>query len=278
MKTKLVQFAALLATAGSLSAAVLTATTAVHTQPTEASPSVTFLKAGTEPVNAPGTLATTPAGWMAVELPGPFEGYVLNRDIQKSLDVRTGAQIHLAPKQDSGVLTTMEPGDKAAITGLEGKWTQIHLEKKIVGYIRFGGAPGYLPPIATAPAATPHLVDVNAAAPLSPSPVTPIAYGVATAGRPAPMVNLGDGGSSTLPRLFQGRFVSTRSPFRPRRPYDWALNDEAGTRFAYVDISKLLLTEQIEKYTDHLVVVYGAAKATPDGKEIVIAVESLQLK
>ena len=278
MKTKLALLATLLASAGLLSAAPLTATTAVHTQPSDASPAITFLKAGSEPAVAPGTVATTPAGWLAVELPGPFEGYVLNRDIQKSLDVRVGAPIHLAPKPESGVLTTMEPADKAEITGLHGKWTQIHLEKKITGYIQIGGAPGYLPPIATAPAAGPQLKDVSAAAPLSPSPVSPVAYGVTTAGRPAPVVNLGDGGSSTLPRLFQGRFVSTRSPFRPRRPYDWALNDEAGVRFAYVDVSKLLLTEQIEKYTDHLVVVYGAAKATADGKEIVIAVESLQLK
>jgi hypothetical protein len=273
MKTKLALLATLLAAAGPLAAAPLTATTAVHTQPTDASPAVTFLKAGSEPAVAPNTVSTTPAGWLAVELPGPFEGYVLNRDIQKNLDVRAGAPIHLAPKPESAVLTTMEPSDKAEITGLQGKWTQIRLEKKIVGYIQIGAAAGYLPPIATTPAVAP-----GSTAPLSPAPVSPVAYGVATAGHAAPMVNLGDGGSSTLPRLFQGRFVSTRNPFRPRRPFDWALNDEAGVRFAYVDVSKLLLTEQIEKYTDHLVVVYGAAKATPDGKEIVIAVESLQLK
>lgn len=274
MKTKIALIAALLAGTGALSAATLPATTAVHTQPSENAPAITFLKAGSQPVIAPGTLATTPAGWLAVELPGPFEGYVLNRDIQKNLDVRIGAPIHLAPKPGSGVLATMAASDKVEITGLQGKWTQIRLETKIIGYIQINGAAGYLPPIA----APSNLVDVPAPAPLSPSPVSPIAYGVTTAGQPAPMVNLGDGGSSTLPRLFQGRFVSTRSPFRPRRPFDWALNDEAGKRFAFVDISKLLLTEQIEKYTDHIVVVYGAAKATPDGKDIVIAVESLQLR
>jgi hypothetical protein len=92
------------------------------------------------------------------------------------------------------------------------------------------------------------------------------------------MVNLGDGGSSTLPRLFQGKFVSTRHPFRPRRPFDWALNDDAGERYAYLDMSKLLLTDQLDKYVDHHVVVYGAAKSVPDHKDIVIEVESLQLK
>jgi hypothetical protein len=56
------------------------------------------------------------------------------------------------------------------------------------------------------------------------------------------------------------------------------LNDDSGTRYAYLDVSKLLLTEQIEKYIDHVVVVYGAAKSVPQHKDIVIEVESLQLK
>ena len=41
---------------------------------------------------------------------------------------------------------------------------------------------------------------------------------------------------------------------------------------------KVRLTEQIEKYVGHSVVVFGAAKPTPDGKNIVIQVETLQLK
>lgn len=269
MKTKLALSAALLAATATLRAAPLTATAAVHTQPSESSPAFTYLKAGTDPVPAANSIATTPAGWMAVELPGPFEGYVLNKDMLKSLDVRVGAQIHTAPKANSPVLATMEAADKATITGLEGKWTQIKLEKTITGYIAIASVPSAVP----APVAK-----QSAPAPVSPAPVAPVAYGAATAGQAAPVVNLGDGGSSALPRLFQGRFVSTRSAFRPRRPYDWALNDDAGVRYAYLDISKLLLTEQIEKYIDHTVVVYGAAKATADGKDIVIIVESLQLR
>ena len=266
MKTNLRLLAVFLATAAAAVAAPLTATTAVHTKPDEASAAVTFLKAGSEPVAAPEAPATTPAGWMAVELPGPLDGYVQNHDIMKNLDVRVGAPIYLAPKADAGELTTMEKADKADITGLYGKWTQVRLQRKLLGYIHLVGTPGY--PSATSSAGVPP--DPNLAA--------PNAYGVTTAGRPAPMVNLGDGGSSILPRFFQGRFVSTRNPFRPRRPYDWALNDDAGDRYAYLDVSKLLLTEQIDKYTDRVVVVYGAARSLPDRKDIVIEVESLQLK
>lgn len=266
MKTKLLCFAAtLLASLSALTAAPLSVTTAVHTKPDSASPAITFLKAGTEPVAAMDPLSATPAGWMAVELPGPFEGYVQNKDLSKSLDVKPGASIHVAPKVDAGVLAIAAKGDKASITGLRGKWTQISLEKKIIGYIKVGGASAAAPLAASAPAPS--------AAP-APQPVHGSTSGP---GQAAPMVNRGDGGATALPRQFAGRFVSTRRAFTPRRPYDYALTDEGGRRYAYLDVSKLLLTEQIEKYIDHQVVVFGAAKTVPDSKDIVIAVETLQL-
>ena len=272
MKTNLRLLALGCAAAVAAAAAPLTGTTAVHAQPDAGSLTLTVLKAGSEPVVARDAIATTPAGWMAVEVAGPFDGYVKNGDIMKSLDVRVGAPVYLAPVAGAEPLTKIEPADKTDITGLHGKWTQIRLQKNLTGYIQVSGAPGYLPAVATTPASASPAPLVDAA------PVTPIAYGVTTAGRPAPMVNLGDGGSSTLPRLFQGRFVSTRSAFKPRRPFDWALNDDAGDRYAYLDVSKLLLTEQIDKYVGHVVVVYGAGKSVPGGRDIVIEVESLQLK
>ena len=277
MKTNLIRSAVILAiTTTAVAAAALTATTAVHTKPDATSPAISYLKAGTDPVPAAGGLASTPAGWMAIDLRGPFEGYVENKDLAKSLDVKPGAPIRLAPKADAGVLTMAEAGDKTTLTGIHGKWTQISLERSLVGYIHLGGTAGYMPPIATTPATA--AAKPAAPAPMSPPPVAPGVYGVATPGQPSPMVNLGDGGSSTLPRQFAGRFVSTRRPLTPRRPYDYALNDDAGRRFAYLDVSKLLLTDQIEKYLNLNVVVFGAAQSTPEGKDFLIHVESLQLK
>ncbi|MBI5766574.1 MAG: hypothetical protein HZA93_02185 [Verrucomicrobia bacterium] len=276
MKTKPAILAALLAAVVPALAAPLAGTTAVHTKPDDASPAITFLKAGTDPVPAPGTVASTPAGWVAIELPGPFEGYVINKDLNKSLDIIPGAKIHLAPKESAGVLTLAEKNDKTKITGLHGKWTQIRLERTLIGYVNIGGAPGYVPPIATATAggsATPP----PAEAALSPAPVAPGVYGTAAPGQPAPTIAAADS-ASTLPRQFAGKFVSTQSPFRPRRPFDWALNDDAGKRYAYLDVSKLLLTEQIEKYVGHKVVVFGTARGSADGKDIVITIETLQLK
>lgn len=249
MKLKLLLSA--LASLAALRAAPLTETTAVHTKPDAASAAVSFLKAGTEPVAAPD--ATAPAGWMAIELPGPFEGYVQNKDLTKSLDLKPGTAIYLEPKTGAAVLVVADAAEKTTITGLFGKWTQIRLEKKLVGYIRVGG--GSTPP---ATAATPVPV---------PSPSPSLA--------PA---NPGTSGESALPRQFAGKFVSTRRALAPRRPHDWALNDSAGQRFAYLDVSKLLLTEQIETFADRDVVVFGTAKAIPGGKDIVIQIETLQLK
>ncbi len=270
MKTKFFLLFSALASTAPLGAAPLTETAAVHTRPDAAAPVVSYLKAGTEPTAS--VAAPSPAGWMAVELPGPFEGYVQNKDLAKSLDVKPGASLYLAPKTEAGVLTVIAPGDKTTLTGLHGKWTQVSLEKKLTGYIlvpvALGGAN---PPLAPA-------ANVHAAAPLAPAPVAPIAYGTTTTGHAAPVVGLGDANAASLPRQFAGKFVSTRRALTPRRPYDWALNDDAGQRYAYLDVSKLLLTEQIEKYAEHAVVVYGAAKNTPGGKDIVIEVESLQLR
>lgn len=280
MKTKLLSLAALLVSSTAW-AAPLTETTAVHTKPDQTSPAVTFLKAGTEPAVTPDSMATTPPGWLAVPLPGPFDAYVLNKDLAKNLDIKPGSNLYLAPKLDAGVLTVAQKDDKVTLTGLAGKYTQIRLERNLTGYIFVGG--GSPAPIATAPAApapqpaAARPTDLNSA-PMSPAPVSPGVYGSAGAGQAVPMVNLGDGGSAALPRQFAGKFMSTRSALRPRRPYDWALVDDAGKRYAYVDISKLLLTDQIENYVNHTVVVFGAAKAVPDTKDFVILVETLQLK
>jgi hypothetical protein len=271
MKTNLLLTAALLLGASlRLSAAPLAVTTAVHTKPDATSPALTYLKAGSEPMPAAGAVSAAPEGWMAIELPGPFEGYVENKDLTKSLDVKPGTSIRLAPKPEAGVLTVAQKEDRISITGLRGKWTQVSLEKKMLGYIKVGDRT----PAAPAPVA----LAAPAAAPVAPSPASPAVYGVATPGQAAPMVNLGDGGSSALPRQFAGKFVSTRRALAPRRPYDYALNDENGRRYAYLDVSKLLQTEQIEKYVDRQVVVFGAGKSSADGKDIVIVVETLQLK
>ncbi|MGA3007959.1 MAG: hypothetical protein ABSE59_08715 [Opitutaceae bacterium] len=256
MKVNLLFLAAAL-TAASLTAAPLTETTAVQIRPRTDSPAIAVLKAGTEATPAVGVAA--PSGWLAVELRGPFEAYVQNRDFLKNLDVRPGAPIRTSPKLNAPVLTTAARGDSIEITGLFGKWTQIKLSKRIVGYIQFASAPAARPP-----AALPDVAAMSA-----PSPV------VVDSNAPGHAVS-----SSTyaLPRLLEGKFLSTRHPFTPRRPYDYELDDVSGNRVAYVDISHLLLTARIQNYITRTVDVYGSVKPINNGNDLVISAESLQLK
>ena len=243
-------------------AAPLTATAAVQTQPEPGAPIVTYLKAGTEPPAPSGdaAAAVAPPGWIAVGLPGPFEGYVLNQDFTKGLDVKAGSPVYLAPKDGAGVLTVTAPGDKSEITGLFGKWTQIHLTKTLIGYVQTTpqAAPAPLPSAAPAPTPAP----VPAA---TPEPVAGTAAASSSEGAP-------------LARTFEGRFVSTHHALASRKPYDWQIVDESGTRLAYLDVSQLMFTDQVGTYTDREVTVYGAVRPAADGENIVVTVESLQLK
>lgn len=256
MSLKSILMAAFAVAVSALHAAPLAETTPVYGAPDAASPAIASLPSGTEPTLAPG--ASAPAGWTAVTLAGPHDVYAANSSVTKSLEVRVGAAYLTDAKADAPVLALAEKGDVTEITDYRGKFTKFRLTKSIVGYIQT--------PVAAAPSST----SSTTATQVSAAPAQQIGIG-----RAAPA---GDGTASALPRLFQGTLASTQSPLRPRRPYDYQLTDSAGARYAYVDVSKLLATEQINKYTGRTVVIYGTAKAVPGTKDMVVIAESLQLR
>ena len=264
---KIKPFLAALSLAGTatLSAATLSVPTAVQSQPDPASAVIEVLKAGSEQPTPSATAAPAPDGWLAVDLPGPFEAYVKNKDLTKQLDVLPGSSIRLSPKDGAPVLTVFQKGDKAEITGLHGSWTQIRLEKNLVGYIQSG-------PIAAAPLVPAAPVPSSSGAPM-PVPAAPPA---ANAAAPAPAVPPGD--DIPMSRLFEGTLTSTKSLLSLHRPYDWQLDDANGKRVAYLDLSKLLLTDQIENYAGRNVVVLGALLPIKDSRDLVIAAQGLRLK
>jgi Bacterial SH3 domain len=257
MKTKSSAVIAGLLIAATCSAAPLMETTAIHSQPDAASPAIGYLKAGTDPIATAN--ATAPAGWMAVDLPGPHEAYVNNNDFSKSLDIHAGAAIRLKPKADAPVLATMQEGDKTEITGLRSGWTQIKLHKTLVGYIQIGGTP-------SASAATPVPVISAPAAPAAP-PATATPPIIA-----AP--------ASALPRVLQGMLVETKRLLLvgPRPDYKYQLNDSVGKRMAFLDVSKVAPQQRIETYVDQLVTVSGVIKPTDDWKNLVIEVQTLEAR
>ncbi len=195
MKIKTILTSAGLAWCASLGAAPLSVSTAVQSQPDASSPVIAVLAAGTGG-RRPAT-AGAPAGWTAVDLPGPFTGYVRNRDLDKQLDVAPGASVFLAPKDDAGLLAVFAKGDKAEITGLRGGWTQIRLEKTLTGYI------------SSAPAVSAAAAPV---APPAPAPAAPALPAVASSSSPAPQ-----GQAAPPARLFEGKLASSESLLYPQQ-------------------------------------------------------------
>lgn len=240
---------------------LLSSDTAVFLQPDPKSPVIVRLKAGNTVIYT----GDAPAGWRRVEISGTFEGYAHNRDITKGLEVREGGNILAAPKKDAPVLTVSQEGDKTEVTGLVDKlpdWCQIKFEKKLQGFV------------ATAAAA-----NISADSPMlpAPAPAVPAAPAAPSSniGRPVPLA----GNTADLPRLFAGRLVlAKRVILNPNPPYDYQLTDNTGRRFAYVDTKRLLLTDKIEAYLDRQVSVTGTVRNTVDGKDLVIAAESMSVK
>jgi hypothetical protein len=263
MKIKLILSAAGLAWCAALGAAPLGVSTAVQSQPDPASPVIAVLSAGTEQPPVSDKAGPAPAGWIAVDVRGPFVGYVKNKDLTKQLDVVPGAQVYLGPKDSSGVLEVFAKGDTAVITGLHGSWTQIRLEKTLVGYISSAPAAG------PADAAASSAPGPGSAAPTSPAPVA----AVASTAAPAPPE-----GNAALAQIFEGTLASSRSLLSPNRPYKWQLVDASGKRIAYVDMKDILLTDRIENYIGHQVVVLGSLRPVKETRDIVIDVEAFHLK
>ena len=77
---------------------------------------------------------------------------------------------------------------------------------------------------------------------------------------------------------FEGTLASTKSILMLKRPYAWQILDASGKRIAFVDLSKLLLTDQIENYAGHGVVLLGSLQPIKDSDDLVIEVVGLRLK
>ena len=251
-----------------------TQATPVHAEPQDHSSVILVVNPG-EALPTTNAAVRAPAGWSAVSLTGPHDVFVENRFIGKDLDIKPGSPLHTEPKSSSTVLTQYDAGDVVEFTNLRGRWTQIRITKSVTGYVVNADAAA---PFRTAPEiASADLRDTPVANHQGQYASAP-APSISRAGQAITRTTAERGSLAALPRLFEGRLKSTRVPLRPRRPYDYALETEQGTRFAYVDLSKLLLTEQIENYLHRSVVVYGVARPVPETKDIVITVESFQLR
>lgn len=252
MKSRAFLLACLLATGCSaLLAEPLTRDASVYARPEPSATVLGVLATGTEPQPALNPAEPAPFGWMAVEVAGTHELFVDNKDVGKNLDVKPGSFFYLRPDRRAPVVATMQAGDKAELANLHGNFTSYKLEKPITGYIKLSSNLGPTGP--AAPARTPVILAGPAAT--------------------------GEVGRASLPRFFEGRFAATQNFITYRHPYNFQLLDPTGNRFAYLDVSRLLLTDKIELYQDRIVIIYGTARTINEqGTKRVIEVESLHLK
>jgi hypothetical protein len=223
----------------------------VYATPDPTAPVIGSLPKGTSPELA---AAGAPEGWLAVLVPGPQDVYVRNTDVGKNLDIKPGSSLYVAPDTSAPTVGRMEAGDKAELKGLRGDWTLYSYEDPLTGFIKL---------------ATPN----------APAPAT-TERGPITGATVAPRASASDIAATGVPRFVEGRFTATRGFLGFRHPYNFQLVDKNGVRIAYLDISRLLLTENVQNFEDRLVIVYGTASRLEDKrrKGVVMEVESLHLK
>lgn len=255
-------------------AAVLEAPLPAYAAPDASAPILGTARSGTALSNVPA-----PAGWAAVELAGPHTVYVTHKDTLKNFEVRPGAAYLSAPRANAPVLGLAGENDPADFAEVEGKFTKFSLNKNLVAYVRVPVAP-----VAPVAVQTPKPAPAPAApATQAPAELPPLMDDLPgtlpqniPANRPVAPGQSVESGEPRLARTFFGIVASSRNPLRPRRPYDFQLNDDGGARIAYLDISKLLLTEQIEAFVGRPVSILGTVENT--GSDLVIRVESLKLQ
>ena len=285
----LVTFPALLAASLTLRAAPLASDALVYSSPVTTASVTGTLAAGTvpPPVTSPLVVAL-PSGWQAVERADTQDCWVRDNDLDKELNVKPGTLLRAAPNADTTAVTgTMGAGDLSDLRDIQGRWVKVHYTKRTIGYIQSPAADAAAAVVATATvtvtatATAPSISPQTLAALIHPQPqpqpsqshITTATTVVTTTAT----TTVRAGTTPSVPRSFEGTLAIVRHVFS-RSPYDYQLNDAAGERFAYLDLAKLNESARYESYVGQTVIIYGTMFPVPGTKDIVIKVETIQLK
>jgi hypothetical protein len=169
-----------------LRAAPLTSETPVYASPDLAAPVLVVLGAGAEPNPATSASAVAlPEGWQAIALTASIDVWVRDSDLNKDLDVKPGSALRTEPGDEADIVGIMVAGDVTELRGIQGKWVQMHVVKKVPGYINAPttvSADVPTPTLADAPTPVPADVPTPtlADAPTSADTLTPVPADVPT--------------------------------------------------------------------------------------------------
>jgi len=269
------------------------------------------LAAGTEPLRPSRGLymIDAPEGWIPVGVDTSQDCWVRDNDLDKELNIKPGTLLRAAPSADAAVTGTMGPGqdDVSDLRDMRGRWALMRYTKRTTGYIQTQ-VENIAPASSSAVVAT-ATITVTDTATSSASAISPETLAALLHPQPAsqsqtqpqPQTSQSQNASATpasatpantaattataatttpppMPRSFEGTLATTRLAFVTRRPYEYQLNDSAGGRFAYLDLSAMTTTQRPETLEGKTVIIYGTMLPVPGTKDIVIKVETIQSK
>jgi hypothetical protein len=179
--------------------------------------------------------------------------------------ITPGAALRDSGDAAAAVVGSYKSGDAFAIQRIQGDWVQIRVY-----------APGTQPPapVAVAPVvAAPAPVAPIQEAPVAVAPTAPSASVVTS---PSAPVLLPD---DFVPvRTFSGTLERTRGFIWTTPPSKFELIDKDGYRVAFLNLSTLMKTVDIERAVGRPVQVSGTVVAIRRGKDVLMTVESLVLR
>lgn len=215
-------------------------------------------------------------GWMFVEYPGKYVGYVQASEMNPGNNVRNGAKAYLRPDANSPVLDVILEGDQASVSRVENGWATVTF---------VGEAPAYFRSRADAPASATITAPIPAQAPTAPAPTsrpvtatnpayTPSPNPVPTGGPPVleevvmqesstltPAPAKLQPPAQTVARYLQGRLEPVSAWDRTfGSKYQYRLINANDDTIAYVVLDESLLFGTVESYWGEQVEVQGVMK------------------
>lgn len=246
--------------------------------------------------------------WMRVDYPGNYVGYVEPSMINKDLSVREGAKVLLKPNKDSTVLTLVDGEVAPQVIELQEDWVTVFYEGTAPAYFRWpatapvvdseaitvatASAPAAAaspaaastapaPPPARPPVPLTEPAPPPAAKPAPVAPATPAEVPAAAASnpptqllefRPEPLT------SPSISRPWEGKLIKLKGFDTWWTDYEYALENAAGVRIAYIDVSETLLFRPMESYDGAQVVVMGTAQRIKSTVPVVVKARYIRPK
>ncbi|WP_269538790.1 hypothetical protein [Cerasicoccus fimbriatus] len=223
-------------------------------------------------------------GWMFVQYPGKYVGYVPDSEILANDTVRNGSKAFLRPDLASPVLAVIIDGDEAEVARIENGWATIYFEGEAPAYFRLDDSAASSAP-ALAPAATIGKAPQSASANSAPAnssnagnaPVlqevtmqdtainTPVTAGI------RPM-------SQSVSRYIQGKFERITAWDRLfGSDYDYRLLDANDDTVAYVKVNDTIIFGTIESYFGQRVEIQGVMKRIKGSVPLEVTADNIRV-